>query len=176
MAKFMEVDPSELIDKVSAELKNEPKIKAPEWAAFAKTGMHKERPPEQEWWHIRAAALLRSVAKLGPVGVSKLRIKYGGKKNRGHKPERFYKGSGSVARKVLQQLENAGLVRQTAVGSHKGRVITKKAAEIMNAAAMAMSKQTAAGASAAKASAKAESKESAKAPTKTEPKKAAQSQ
>ena len=41
----------------------------------------------------------------GPIGVSKLRTKYGGKKNRGHKPEHFYKGSGSVARKVLQQFE-----------------------------------------------------------------------
>lgn len=142
MPKSMEVNPSELIEKVSGELEKEADIKAPEWATFAKTGMSKERPPVEEgWWHVRAAAVLRSVAKLGPVGVSKLRVKYGSKKNRGHKPERFYKGSGSIARKVLQQLEKAGLVKQSAKGSHKGRIITQKAAALMNKAAVEIDKK-----------------------------------
>lgn len=138
MPKMFEVDPSEFIIKVAGELKKESEIKAPEWAIFVKTGRHKERPPVHPWWHTRSAAMLRSVAKLGPVGVSKLTIKYGGKKNRGHKMSHFYKGSGSIARKILQQLEKAGLVRQTAKGTHKGRVITKKAAEMMNSAAMVL--------------------------------------
>ena len=76
------------------------------------------------------------MAKLGPVGVSKLTVKYGGKPNRGHKPGRFRRGSGSIARKILQQLEKAELVRQTSKGVHKGRVITKKAAEMLNSAAL----------------------------------------
>ena len=136
MPKMMEVNPGELIEKVSGELEKESDIKAPEWATFAKTGTSKERPPVTEgWWHVRAAAVLRSVAKLGPVGVSKLRVKYGSKKNRGHKPERFRKGSGSIARKVLQQLEKAGFVRQSAKGAHKGRIITQKAAALLNKAA-----------------------------------------
>ena len=139
MPKMLEVSPGELIGKVAEELKKEPEIKAPAWAAYAKTGMHKERPPQKgDWWHVRAAAVLRSVARLGPVGASKLTIKYGGKKNRGHKTEHFYKGSGSVARKVLQQLEKAGLLRQAAKGTYKGRVITKKAAELMNSIALSI--------------------------------------
>ena len=81
MPKMMEVNPSELVEKVSGELEKEQEIKAPEWAAFVKTGRSKERPPvRQDWWHVRAAAVLRSVAKLGPIGVSKLRVKYGSKK------------------------------------------------------------------------------------------------
>ena len=138
MPKMLEVSPNEHIEKVACELEKEPEINAPAWAAFVKTGRHKERPPVGNWWHIRAAAVLRSVARLGPVGVSKLRNKYGGKKKRGHKPEHFYKGSGSIARKILQQLEKAGLVRQAAKGTHKGRVITKKAANLMNTIALSM--------------------------------------
>ena len=137
MVKALEVNPGKLIEKVSAELEKEAEIKSPSWAPFVKTGRHKERPPaDANWWHVRSAAVLRSVAKLGPIGVSKLTVKYGGKPNRGHKPGRFYRGSGSIARKVLQQLEKAGLVRQAQKGTYKGRVITKKAAGILNKASI----------------------------------------
>jgi len=57
-----------------------------------------------------------------PVGVSRLRTAYGGRKNRGHAPEHFYKGSGNIIRKALQELEKLGLVEKTP----KGRVITPK--------------------------------------------------
>ncbi|MBI2137857.1 30S ribosomal protein S19e [Candidatus Woesearchaeota archaeon] len=140
MAKMLEVNPNELIEKVADELEKLPEIKAPDWASFIKTGRHKQRPPAREdWWQVRAAAMLRSVARLGPIGVSKIRVKYGGKKNRGHKPEHAYKGSGSIARKILQQLEKAGLVRQAQKGLHKGRIITQKATQIMNKAAEELS-------------------------------------
>jgi small subunit ribosomal protein S19e len=44
------------------------------------------------------------------LGVERMRSFYGGKKNRGSKPNAFRKGSGSILRKSLQQLEAAGLV------------------------------------------------------------------
>src|SRR3989338_1228886 len=92
-----------------------------------KTGMHKERPPvDEDWWYFRSASVLRNIYRFGPVGVSKLRTKYGGKKNRGVKKEHFYKGSGSILRKSLQQLEKAGFVKFAEKGVHKGRVITPK--------------------------------------------------
>jgi len=122
-----DVDSQELIIKAAEELKKIPEIKSPPWAAFAKTGMHKERPPvNSDWWHIRTASVLRTIYRLGPVGVSKLRAKYGGKKNRGVKKEHFYKGSGSILRKSLQQLEKAGFVKFAEKGVHKGRIITPK--------------------------------------------------
>ena len=137
MVKSLEVEPGKLIIKLSEKLKKEPEIKAPEWAAFVKTGRHRERPPtNDDWWEVRAASMLRAVAKNGPVGVSKMRLKYGGKPNRGHKPGRFRKGSGSIARKVLQQLEKADLVKQTSKGVHKGRIITEKAAALLNSTAI----------------------------------------
>ena len=99
----------------------------PDWAKFSKTGTHKERPPmDPEWWYKRAAAILRTVYIKGPIGVSKLRIKYGGKKDRGHKPEEFRKGSGKIIRLILQQLEKEELIKFAEKGVHKGRVITAK--------------------------------------------------
>ncbi len=112
MASIYDVNPNELIDKASKEIKKVSEIKPPEWAIFAKTGVHKERPPsDRDWWYTRSASILRAVYKLGPIGVSKLRTKYGGRKRRGFKTEHFYRGSGNIARKVLQQLEKAGLVK-----------------------------------------------------------------
>ncbi len=125
------VSPEKTLNEASKELKNA--IQAPDWASFAKTGTHKQRPPQQEdWWYMRAASVLRAVEMLGPVGVSKLRTKYGGRKNRGAKPERFKKGSGNVLRKILQQLEKAELLRMESKSVHKGRVVTAKGKALLN--------------------------------------------
>ena len=134
MATIFDVNPNDMIEELARELKG--LIKAPEWATFVKTGRHKERPPERDdWWFVRAAAVLRTVEKMGPIGTSKLRTKYGGKKNRGHKTEHTYKGSGSVLRKILQELDQAGLTRQAEVGVHKGRVVTPKGQALLDRAA-----------------------------------------
>lgn len=136
-----DVNPNELIEKVAEELKNIEAIQPPEWAAFVKTGAHKERPPEdKEWWYKRAAAVLRSISILGPIGVSKLRTKYGGRKNRGVKPDKFKKGSGSVIRKVLQQLDKAELSKFVEKGVHKGRIVTPKGLSLLDKAANKISK------------------------------------
>ncbi|MBW2965302.1 40S ribosomal protein S19, partial [Candidatus Woesearchaeota archaeon] len=61
-------------------------------------------------------------------------------KNRGHKPEKFCKGSGSILRKVLQQLEAAGLLKNEKEGVRKGRVITPKGISLMDKAAVRLYK------------------------------------
>jgi len=127
MSNIYDIDQSELVEKAAEELKKLSEIKPPEWATFAKTGAHKEMPPaKKDWWYIRAASVMRIIYKLGPIGVSKLRTKYGGKKNRGVKPGTFYKSSGNILRKVLQQLEKEGLVKQLEKEKRKGRIITPK--------------------------------------------------
>ena len=132
-----DVDPQELILKTAEELKKVSEIKPPVWAAFVKTGMHKERPPVNgDWWYMRTASVLRAVYRLGPVGVSKLRTKYGGKKNRGVKKEHFYKGSGNILRKALQQLEKAELVKFKKDSIHKGRIITPKGKSLVDKTAV----------------------------------------
>lgn len=117
--------PEELIEDTAKKLKGI--IKAPEWSVFVRTGSGKERPPEKDdWWYMRGASILRKIYMHGPIGVSKLRIKYGSKKNRGHKPEKFYKSSGKIIRTLLQQLEKAELITKAEKGVHKGRIITGK--------------------------------------------------
>lgn len=138
----LSVDANQLIELLAKELHSIPQIKPPAWAPFVKTGAHKERPPvRSDWWHVRAAAVLRTVARLGPVGTSKLRTKFGGKHSRGFKSERFARGSGSIIRKAMQQLEKAGLIRQAAKGVHKGRVITEKASAMLSALALKATKE-----------------------------------
>ncbi len=143
MANVYDVPAGELIVKVAEKLKHIPEIKPPEWAAFVKTGRHKQRHPiREDWWYIRAASVLRAIYRFGPIGVSKLRRKYGGKKNRGMKPERFYKGSGSIIRKILQQLEKSGLVEKAEKDLHKGRILTPKGKSFLDKTASELLKST----------------------------------
>lgn len=141
MVRINDVNPNELIEKTAEELKKISEITPPEWAAYVKTGSHKERPPmRDDWWYMRTAAVMRSIYKLGPVGVSKLRVKYGGKKNRGFKPERFRKSSGNIIRKILQQLESVEFAKQEEKGVHKGRVLTPKGKSFIDKIAAQMAR------------------------------------
>ncbi len=142
MTHILSVNPQSLISRAAEELKKQKIIQLPEWAIFVKTGRHKMRLPDDlNWWFYRSAAVLRSVAKLGPIGTEKLRTKYGGLKGRGHKPERFYKASGSVIRTILQQLETSGLIKQTQKGAHKGRIATPKGISFLDKLAMQITKE-----------------------------------
>ena len=134
MAIVYDIEANELIEETSKELAKLENIKAPDWAAFVKTGISKERPPAREdWWFVRAAAILRTLYKSkGPIGVQKLRVKYGSKKNRGHKPEKFFKSSGKIIRLILQQLEKEELIKKNDAGVHKGRVIAPKGKSILD--------------------------------------------
>lgn len=144
MTQMFNVPQDKLVQRIAEELKKVEAINPPEWAAFVKTGAQKQRPPmEDEWWFKRTAAILRSIAVMGPIGVSKLRTRYGGRKRRGHKPPKFKKGSGSILRKALQQLEKAGFCKQTENNAkHKGRIITSKGMKIIERAACELLKNS----------------------------------
>ena len=127
MATIYDVNANELIEKAAEELKKDENIKQPSWAGFVKTGANKERVPSRgDWWYVRAAAVLRTIYRLGPIGVSKLRVRYGSKKRRGYKPPRFCPCSGNIIRKILQQLEKSGFIDKEDKKVHKGRKITSK--------------------------------------------------
>jgi len=112
-----DVPPNELINVVAKELKSSGKVQPPVWAAYVKTGVHKEMPPTNaDWWYVRCASVLRRVYIDGPVGVSRLRTFYGGKHRKRVTTPSFAKGSGSIAREALQQLEKAGYIKKLKVG------------------------------------------------------------
>ena len=132
-----DVNPKKFNEVCKKELKKIDEIKPPEWAMFVKTGMHKKLPPTQEdWWYIRTASILKRIYFDGPIGIEKLRTFYGGRKDRGHKPERFKKAGGSIIRKSLQQLEKAGLVEKSKDSKKRGRVITEKGKSLLNKVAL----------------------------------------
>ena len=111
-----------LIRRLAQDLKSREEITAPDWMQFVKTGVHKERAPDDlDFWYVRCASILRKVYMNGPIGTEKLRIAYGGRKRRGVKPNKFQKGSGAIVRTALQQLERAGFVKKE---GKKGRVMT----------------------------------------------------
>ncbi len=131
MTTVYDVEPNNLIEKTAKELKKDENIEPPEWSHFAKTGAHKERvPTDRDWWYVRSAAILRRIY-VEPQGVLRLKRVYGGRKNRGYKPERFATGSGSIARKSLMQLEKAGLVK-TDKKKKTGRMITPKGRKFLD--------------------------------------------
>ncbi|HIK00950.1 TPA: 30S ribosomal protein S19e [archaeon] len=137
MVKVFDVDANDLIEFAKEELKKNEALAQPEWALFAKSGVSRERPPEQEdFWYIRAAALLRKLYVKGPIGISRLRTEYGGRKNRGSRPEHHYPSGGKIIRVLLQQLEKAGYVKK----GKKGREITPAGIKFLDSIAFKVSK------------------------------------
>lgn len=124
--------PSELlIEKLSKYLmENVEEVSPPAWAEYVKTGVHRQRPPDREdWWYVRSASILRKLYVRGPIGVSRLRLEYGGRKTGKRRPEHFKRGGGNILRKIFQQLEKAGLVKSEHL---KGRVLSGKGKSLLD--------------------------------------------
>lgn len=130
MTSIFDSNIQQTIENTAKKLK--PLLKIPEWTKFTKTSSGKQRIPDKEYWHLRAASILRQIYIKGPMGTEKLKKKYGSKKNRGVKPEKFYKGSGKIIRTILQQLEENKLITKQNKGKHKGRIITQKGKSLLN--------------------------------------------
>ncbi|XGI82897.1 30S ribosomal protein S19e [Halorutilales archaeon Cl-col2-1] len=111
MVTLYDVPGDKMVSRVAEELKDVDEVEPPEWAEFAKTGEHKELPPEEsDWWYTRTASIIRKVYTEGPIGVSRLSKEYGGSKNNGSAPAHHERGSRNIIRTALQQLEDAGYV------------------------------------------------------------------
>jgi len=138
--KVKEVKADVFNKKLAEELKKLSEFEVPEWASFVKSSVARSRPPtEEDWWHKRAASILRQIYIRGVIGVNRLKTRYGGKKERGAKPGEFRKGGGKIIRTILQQAEKAGLVEK-ASGKKKGRQLTKKGLEFLNQVAESVKK------------------------------------
>ncbi len=140
MPTAYEVPAGKLIDRLAKHLKeNVSEISPPAWSEFAKTGAHKERPPQNpDWWYFRCASLMRKLYVRGPVGVSRLRVQYGGNVGRGNSPEHTVSAGGSAIREPLQQLQKAELV---AVDGKKGRKLTRQGITLLNRTAAEVAKE-----------------------------------
>lgn len=80
---------------------------------IVKNGRHKELAPyNEDWYYVRAASVARHLYFRSPAGVGAFTTIYGSTKNNGVHPSHFVKSSSSIARKVLQALENVKIVEQ----------------------------------------------------------------
>ena len=124
MTTAYDVPAKELIDEIAKKLQNESSIVPPEGSNYMRTGVTKEKPPEnKDWWYTRCASILRKIYVNNSIGVEHLRAEYGGKRDRGSKPYKARSGSGAITRTALKQLEKAGYVTKI---KGKGRILTPK--------------------------------------------------
>jgi small subunit ribosomal protein S19e len=135
-----DIPSSVLIERLAKHLKEEvDEINPPSWTPFVRTGLHTQRPPRNpDWWFTRCSSLLRKVYVKGPIGIERLRSEYGGRLDRGAKPEHARKGSGAIVRKALQQLQTAGLVKPL---KNEGRVVTSAGRQLLDRLATEIKKE-----------------------------------
>ncbi len=127
VANPYDVKASELIALAAERLKD--KIKKPEYINYVKSGAGRDRPPEsQDFWYVRNASILRQVYVNGPVGVSRLRTKYGNRKESVVHRKHHVKAGGSIIRDSFQALESIKFIKKT----KSGRVITPEGKSFMD--------------------------------------------
>lgn len=137
MNPVYELNSQEYNLKLAEALKEIPEFEKPEWVEFVKSSPSKERPiDDEDFWNKRAASILRQIYIKKIVGVNRLRTKYGSKKNRGFKPEKFQRASGKIIRTILQQADAAGFTEIAkdikGVRSRKpGRQLTTKGKQFL---------------------------------------------
>ncbi len=137
MASVYEVDASELVRAAAQGLKTVIK-EQPDYLHYAKSGAGKERQPQDpDFWYVRSASLLRYVYTSGPVGVSRLRERYGSRKEHVMHRKHHVDAGGSAITDSLNALEKANLVKKTP----KGREITPKGRSFLDKVSGELSKK-----------------------------------
>ena len=136
MTTYYDVPADLLIPGLAERLRSYDRVSAPEWASQVKTGTHRERPPVQEdWWYTRAASILRKVAIKGPIGTNRISQEFGGPKDRGVKKNKAVAGSRNVARKILQQLSDSGLLVESlnsAGNVNRGKILSSEGQALLD--------------------------------------------
>merc|ERR1712045_5606 len=115
-----DVDQQTYTVALAAFLKKSGKVKLPEWVDLVKTNVAKELAPfDEDWYYTRIASIARHIYVRSPVGVTTVCKIYGVRRNNGSCPSHWRRGSGSIARKGLQALEQLKLVEKDANGGRK---------------------------------------------------------
>lgn len=125
------VQPEKLVEEIAMKLKEYPEISPPEGSKFWKTAFFKELAPldSENFWYIRSASILRKIKKFGPIGVNKLRKFYGGRNRKGPGLHHSAKGSGKIIRVILQQLEDAKLIKKK---EKEGRIVSAEGTSFLD--------------------------------------------
>merc|ERR1712077_29098 len=115
-----DVDQQVFTKALAAFLKKSGKVKLPEWVDIVKTNVAKELAPyDEDWYYTRLASMARHIYVRSPVGVSTVCKIYGVRRNNGSAPSHWRAGSGVIARKALQTLEQLKLVEKDPNGGRR---------------------------------------------------------
>ncbi|MEM3841449.1 MAG: 30S ribosomal protein S19e [Candidatus Micrarchaeaceae archaeon] len=122
MANVYDVKADILVKALAEKLKASD-FKKPEYVDYVKSGAGRDRlPQDRDFWYMRGASILRQIYIRGPVGVGRLRNRYGNRKESVVHKKHHVKAGGSIIRDAMMQLESMKLVEK----APKGRVITAK--------------------------------------------------
>ena len=131
MSNINEVDSSRLISKAAEKLKGM-NVPMPGYITYVKTGPGKERvPSDPNFWYIRCASILRQVYLNGPIGISRLRLRYGARKRHVVHRHHAARSGGSSIKDAFDALEKLDYVKK----GKTGRILTPKGRSFLDKAA-----------------------------------------
>jgi small subunit ribosomal protein S19e len=119
MTNVYDVKASDLVNAAASKLKG--MMKKPDYLNYVKSGADKERTPaDPDFWYVRNASILRQIYLNGPIGISRLRTRYGGRKQHVIHAQHHRKAGGSIISDSFKELEALKFIKKT----KEGRVIT----------------------------------------------------
>ncbi len=122
MANIFEIESDQLV-KRAAERLREQNIQKPSYVDYVKSGAGRDRSPNDDsFWYMRCASILRQTYVNGPIGISKLRTRYGNRKRHIVTHPHHKRAGGSIIKDAFDTLEKEGYVKKT----EEGRIITDK--------------------------------------------------
>ena len=121
-ATLRDVNAWRWIKACAAHLKQEGKLFVPRCAEIVKTSHGRDRAPQNnDWYYIRAAAVLRAIYLRPGTGYGGLSKRFGIKKNRGSRPEITTRAARGLLHWACRSLEGLKLVKK---GKESGHVLT----------------------------------------------------
>ena len=137
MSNIKEVDGARLIGSAARKLK-ELGIQKPMYIEYVKSGAGKERiPSDPDYWYTRCASVLRQVYLNGPIGISRLRTRYGTRKRHVVHKHHAHRAGGSTIKDAFDVLEKLEYVKK----AKSGRIITAKGRSFLDKTAGELLKQ-----------------------------------
>lgn len=122
MANIFEIESDQLVKRTAEKLR-EQNISKPSYVDYVKSGAGRDRAPtDDSFWYMRCASILRQTYVNGPIGISKLRTRYGNRKRHVVTHPHHKRAGGSIIKDAFDTLEKAGYVAKT----KDGRTITDK--------------------------------------------------
>ncbi len=139
MSNVFDVKANDLLGVVAAKLK-EANVEKPVYVDFVKTGAGRERVPlSRDFWYMRCASILRQAYINGPIGINRLRTRYGNSKGHTRHRHEHVRAGGSIIKDAFDALEKCGYIKKTKTG----RVITPSGKSLLDKASKEILKESA---------------------------------